>query len=298
MTVVDRFSVYEIGVSWCHCSGAPKHKMQLMMSGLFLATSHNPKTAFTFHVLEDFHLDNLECKTTPNQFFSHQRRLTNDEFPNTVPDQYQELLRVCQQWRVLMSQKKFGFGYGGNEEEKPGSMAVFGALCAQPGINNLQKTGESFIMDGNFPAEHMTMRNPENDIPLFKGTGFMLHLQSASERQQALNFNMEGIEAALIFYDVICQWSVHMMRRVNGSNYLKLPDNLRLRLVIGLFHIHGHQDICLARYSPSFIKGGQQIDGKTIKSLWTPLNEITRSTRGMSTSHCQEVIDDHMNDSK
>ncbi|KAN0128683.1 hypothetical protein V8E53_013502 [Lactarius tabidus] len=93
----------------------------------------------------------------------------------------------------------------------------------------------------------------------------------------------------------MCQWSVHMMERVNESNYLKLPNYLELRLVIGLFHIHRHQDTCLARYLPSFIRGGRQIDGKTIEMLWAPLNEITRSTRGMSTSHHREVIDDHMN---
>ena len=88
-----------------------------------------------------------------------------------------------------------------------------------------------------------------------------------------------------------------MMERVNDSTFLKLPDNLELRLGIGLFHIHGHQDTCLARYSPSFIEGGRQIDGETIETLWAPLNEISQSTRGMSTSHRQEVIDDHMNDS-
>ena len=87
------------------------------------------------------------------------------------------------------------------------------------------------------------------------------------------------------------------MERVKASSYLKLPNNLELKLAIGLFHINGHQDTCLARYSPSFIKGRRQIDGETIETLWAPLNEITRSTRGMSTSHCQEVIDDHMNDS-
>ena len=58
--------------------------MQLMMAGLFPATFRNPKTAFTFQVLEEFHLDNLECKTTPSQFFSRLRRITNDEFPNSV----------------------------------------------------------------------------------------------------------------------------------------------------------------------------------------------------------------------
>jgi hypothetical protein len=114
---------------------------------------------------------------------------------------------------------------------------------------------------------------------------------------KALNFNMDGIEAALICYDVMCQWSVHMKDRVADSRHLKIPDGLELRLGIGLFHIHGHQDTCLARYSPSFIEGGRQIDGETIETLWAPLNEISRSTRGMSTSHRREVIDDHMNDS-
>jgi hypothetical protein len=46
-------------------------------------------------------------------------------------------------------------------------------------------------MDGNFQAEHMRMRNPENDVPLSNGTGFMVskelyesHLKSAVERRQ------------------------------------------------------------------------------------------------------------------
>jgi hypothetical protein len=85
ITVVDRSGVHEIGVSWCCCPEAPGHDIQLMMAGLFPATFHNPKTAFMFQVLGDFHLDNLECKTMPSQFFSRLRRLTNDEFPNTVP---------------------------------------------------------------------------------------------------------------------------------------------------------------------------------------------------------------------
>jgi hypothetical protein len=85
MTIIDRSGVHEIGVAWCRCPEAPERDVQLMTAGLFPATFHNPKTAFTFRVLEDFHLDNLECKTTASQFFSRLRRLTNDEFPNTVP---------------------------------------------------------------------------------------------------------------------------------------------------------------------------------------------------------------------
>ena len=46
-------------------------------------------------------------------------------------------------------------------------------------------------MDGNFQAEHMRMRNPENDVPLSDGSGFMvskelykLHLKLAVKRWQ------------------------------------------------------------------------------------------------------------------
>jgi hypothetical protein len=36
---------------------------------------------------------------------------------------------------VLISRKQFGFGYEEHEELKPRLMAIFCALCAQPGIN-------------------------------------------------------------------------------------------------------------------------------------------------------------------
>ena len=114
---------------------------------------------------------------------------------------------------------------------------------------------------------------------------------------KTLNFNMDSIEAALICYDVIYQWSIYMKDRVAGSSHLKISDGLELRLGIGLFHIHGHQDTYLARYSPTFIEGGQQIDSETIETLWALLNEISRSTRGMLTLYHREVINDHMNNS-
>lgn len=85
ITIIDGSGVHEIGVRWCCCPDALERDMQLMTAGLFPATFRNPRTAFTFRVLEEFHLDNLECKTTPNQFFNRLRRLTSDEFPNSVP---------------------------------------------------------------------------------------------------------------------------------------------------------------------------------------------------------------------
>ena len=66
ITIINRSGIHEIGVRWCCCPNAPERDMQLMVAGLFPATFRNPKMAFTFRVLEEFHLDNLECKTTPS----------------------------------------------------------------------------------------------------------------------------------------------------------------------------------------------------------------------------------------
>jgi hypothetical protein len=98
-------------------------------------------------------------------------------------------------------------------------------------------------------------------------------------------------------YDIMCQYRVNFMARVAKSPDLSLPSSLELCTGIGLFHIHGHQDSCLPRYSPSFIPRAKQVDGEIIEILWAPLNNISRSLRGMSLAHRQEVLDVHMNHS-
>ena len=114
---------------------------------------------------------------------------------------------------------------------------------------------------------------------------------------KSLSYNMEGIPVALVMYDIMCQYGVHFQERVDRSPELSLSNSLELRTGIGLFHIHGHQDSCLPRYSPSYIPGAKQVDGEIIKTLWAPLNNASRSIRGMSLVHRQEVLDAHMNHS-
>lgn len=53
----------------------------------------------------------------------------------------------------------------------------------------------SFVMDGNFSAEHMVMRHAEDDVQLTDGSGYMVapraykvHLSVASEDKQVHNF--------------------------------------------------------------------------------------------------------------
>ena len=114
---------------------------------------------------------------------------------------------------------------------------------------------------------------------------------------KSLSYNMEGIPVALVMYDIMCQYGVHFQEWVDRSPELSLSNSLELQTGIGLFHIHGHQDSCLPRYSPSYIPGVKQVDGEIIETLWAPLNNASWSIQGMSLVHQQEVLDAHMNHS-
>ena len=68
---------------------------------------------------------------------------------------------------------------------------------------------------------------------------------------KALSYNMEDIPVALVMYDIMCQYGVHLQERVAESPKLSISDSLELRTGIRLFHIHGHQDLwdsCLLQH--------------------------------------------------
>ena len=112
----------------------------------------------------------------------------------------------------------------------------------------------------------------------------------------ALSHNMDDIKRVVLLYDINCQYSVHLKERFDASDFIELPGGLVFIPGIGLFHVHGHQEKCFIRFSPSFIEGVGLVDGEVVETLWAVLNRIFGSTRGMTTSHRHEVINRHMND--
>ncbi|KAG2158719.1 uncharacterized protein EDB93DRAFT_1237961 [Suillus bovinus] len=259
VTIVHSSGVFIHNVAWCHCQGpVPKQHLQLLRAGLFPASSTRPKTAFTFEVLDHFLIDSLECKTSARSFFEKLTRLTNNAFPDTVPDQYRELMRVS----------------------RPGDLALFCPSCPQPGINMPllweQKwlVMKRLVVDGNFTAQHMNMQEPERDIFLSDGSGYMVmkseyqaHLASATEK------------------------------RVNNCPGLTLPENTEIVAAVGKFHLSAHKLACFARYSLNFILGAAQVDGEILETLWAPFNKISPTAHSMSQAHRQEILDDHMRNS-
>ncbi|KIK81365.1 hypothetical protein PAXRUDRAFT_156274, partial [Paxillus rubicundulus Ve08.2h10] len=104
--------------------------LQLLRAQLFPATISRPKTAFTFDVLDHFHIDNLECKTTVMSFFSKLIRFTPKGTP--VPDCYRELMQITHLWQYLAFLRRSGVGHDSLASPK---QSLFCPACPQPGVN-------------------------------------------------------------------------------------------------------------------------------------------------------------------
>ncbi|KAG2091358.1 uncharacterized protein F5147DRAFT_748144 [Suillus discolor] len=190
--------------------------IQMFRHGFFPASFNRPKTVFTFRVLNDFLLDSLECGTSAMNYYSKLRRMTSSMFPHLVPDRYRELMRVARQWRQLKTMKWHGFGHR-SDNPSTGEFALFCPACPQPGINVLLSEDESldddpswkytwsFVMDGNFKAEHLHPIKPFNKVWLSDGLGFMV----GKDR-----YKMHLAEAA----DMVEKSSCNNHRAVNQAN--------------------------------------------------------------------------------
>ena len=139
VTIVDITGVHELRARFCRCSPLDNCSLtdQLISMGLFPATMKSPRTAFTFQLLDDLNLMNLEGKVSTFKYFKKLRRLTSNAFPHLVPDRYRELMRALRQWRDLQSRQRAGELYNSQEESglNKGGLTTFCAACPQPGIN-------------------------------------------------------------------------------------------------------------------------------------------------------------------
>jgi len=151
LVIVDVSRIHQLMVSWCCCKGCPDYETQLFEHGLFPASTTRTSTAFTFSVLEYFHVDAVECKTSASNFSNKLHQLTDFSSPQSVPvsmaclyynifliglkDRYHELMRVSRIWRDLMARINSGLGHEEIAELQPGGLAIFCPACPQPGVN-------------------------------------------------------------------------------------------------------------------------------------------------------------------
>lgn len=113
---------------------------------------------------------------------------------------------------------------------------------------------------------------------------------------KALSYKSQGLPSALVMYDIMCQYGVHMEKRFDHSPYIDLPDGMEIYKGIGLFHVHGHKEDCFSKFAPNFIYGAGMVAGEIIESDWPFLNSVAPTTRFMTEAHRREVLDLHLND--
>lgn len=85
MAVGDVTHMHGIGVQFCRCPSAAPRDEQLLEYGIYPASSERPATGFTLHMLDYLHVDEVECKTSPDAYFRKIRRLTDSHDWRTVP---------------------------------------------------------------------------------------------------------------------------------------------------------------------------------------------------------------------
>ena len=84
LVIVDKGGLYKQRVHWCSCQNPLDRHIQLLQMGFYPGSIKRPRTAFTFNLLDYYHMDAMECRTSALNFFNKLCRLTNDSFPNLV----------------------------------------------------------------------------------------------------------------------------------------------------------------------------------------------------------------------
>ncbi|TDL22683.1 hypothetical protein BD410DRAFT_803124, partial [Rickenella mellea] len=178
--------IHESKVHWCACKGCPSRVSQLVRAGLFPATPENPESAFTIKLLEEFHLHTLTSKKSAYDFFKALYRLTNNAFPDDVPERYREFNIAVRIWRHLTMVKRSGQAHGIDTlvpHRQPGSLVVMCPTCPEPEFNmspgwKHTPTSMSYIhqiqlgADGNFRLQKKTKRDDPNDRSLAPGRSY------------------------------------------------------------------------------------------------------------------------------
>ncbi|EFI28001.1 hypothetical protein CC1G_14493 [Coprinopsis cinerea okayama7 len=197
--VMHTNGVHHVLFHVCGCPGHSSETRQFLDMRLYPASVKTVRTVATFELLDDYHMNQVECHSSTYHYFAKLRRVTNKAFPQTVPNRYRELARMGRQWIHLKNLKWFGFGHG-DQVPADGDLALFCSACPQKGVNVPEEEWDelpdslklrSFVADGNFSCVHQRQRAANKDVWITSGTGFMTertayaaHIKSATEDKQ------------------------------------------------------------------------------------------------------------------
>jgi hypothetical protein len=97
--IVDISGIHHLTVQYCRCDGHKPDDEQMLELGFFPASFKRSRTFFTFRLLDDFRLDNLESKTSAYQYYAKLRRVTSPAFPHSTPVSH--IVQCTNGWNLI-----------------------------------------------------------------------------------------------------------------------------------------------------------------------------------------------------
>ena len=85
MVVVHTNGVHYLPIRVCRCPNAPSEDIQLLQMRYYPSTYKQIRTVFTFQLLDDYLLENLECQMSTYNYFQKLRQMTNKAVPQSIP---------------------------------------------------------------------------------------------------------------------------------------------------------------------------------------------------------------------
>src|SRR6202034_4000025 len=101
-----------------------------------------------------------------------------------------------------------------------------------------------------------------------------------------------GRRAALIIYDICCQWFTNFRKQILESEWLEMWEDIEITAAVGKWHLAAHIRECFAKFSLNFIEGSAEVEGEIMGTLWAAHLLIVGSSHGMSMCRGQEVLPD------
>ncbi|KAJ6522886.1 hypothetical protein B0H19DRAFT_1345812 [Mycena capillaripes] len=189
--IVDTNGIHQARIFYCHCGLVPTEDyLQLLAARLFPATVEIPYTAFTFDVLDNFHVHTLTSKKTALDYYRGLQKLTDGAFPEAVPYRYREFLRVVRVWRHVTIRRRSGQPQEIDKllpNRRPGSLGVRCPTCLEVGFNvdkalvyspNFELRRHLYTLflssDGNFKLQRKRKVDDHDDVALNGGNAYFL----------------------------------------------------------------------------------------------------------------------------
>ena len=128
-----------------------------------------------------------------------------------------------------------------------------------------------------------------------------LHLASYANMDLALFSTLlpavrSGLTRVLVSYDIGCQWSKNLSKRLTLypiTSSFELSSLDYWRVVLPKFHLAGHGKECQLKFNINFTTGAARMTGEMIESGWAQSGSMTIWTRENGPFARCTVLDDH-----